>query len=243
MRAGALSDEKVGEYLKKHYVATWKRVGTFTLVQTEGKTVARAGGNVATYFCTPDLEVIHGVAGPVDAESFLDDARWAVSVYDAARKKAGNDRDGIAKELRAAHEAASRPKGQECGKVEGVFRVGDCQTTDLLHRTMELRGGVHARALLALTLIGRQSLHGYLAGKEMPKLSEIYAHVFENMLGERLSDAPVGKVEMGNARQRIVTTIRAVQEVAPPDETRRLRSKIEELEKRVKELESKRRDY
>ena len=40
----------------------------------------KVGGNVAAYFCTPDLEVIHAVAGPVPAETFLREAKFALDL-------------------------------------------------------------------------------------------------------------------------------------------------------------------
>jgi len=38
----------------------------------------KQGGNVASYFCAPDGRVLHCVAGPVDAGTFLREAKWIV---------------------------------------------------------------------------------------------------------------------------------------------------------------------
>ncbi len=112
MRAGALSDAQVGAYLKEHFVSTWKRVSTFTAIQKDGKTVIRVGGNVAIYFCTPDYEVIHAIAGPVGKDRFLSDARWAVETWKSAREKAGGDREKLVEAIREAHKSVSGTRVQ-----------------------------------------------------------------------------------------------------------------------------------
>ena len=43
---GALTDEKVGEYLNEHFVSSFQKVGTFRVVGAQ-----KQGGNVASYFC------------------------------------------------------------------------------------------------------------------------------------------------------------------------------------------------
>jgi hypothetical protein len=55
----------------------------------------KIGGNVASYFCTPDLEVIHAVAGPAEAADFLEQARRALDW-------AGLFQDGSLDEARSA---------------------------------------------------------------------------------------------------------------------------------------------
>ncbi len=68
-----------------NFVAAWKKVGTFRIVK--GGDAARnlprdlkVGGNVAAYFCTPDLRVVNGVLGNVRPETFLAEARRAVEM-------------------------------------------------------------------------------------------------------------------------------------------------------------------
>ncbi len=61
---------------------SWRRiqqVGSFEVVNRAGVLV-KNGGNVASYFCTPDGRVIHAVTGPVSAEELLTAARWVVDV-------------------------------------------------------------------------------------------------------------------------------------------------------------------
>ena len=42
---GALADPKVGEFVEKHFVSAFQKVGTFRIVGNN-----KQGGNVATYF-------------------------------------------------------------------------------------------------------------------------------------------------------------------------------------------------
>jgi hypothetical protein len=75
----ALANPKVGEYIQKHFVSSFQKVATFQIVNG-----AKQGGNVAAYFCAPDGRVLHCVAGPVDAEQMLREARWVVETVKSA---------------------------------------------------------------------------------------------------------------------------------------------------------------
>ena len=55
----ALTHDDVGEYLNRHFVSAFQKVATFRV-----NGVLKLGGNVASYFCTPDGLVLHAVAGP-----------------------------------------------------------------------------------------------------------------------------------------------------------------------------------
>ena len=59
--------------------SAYKKVGTF---RKDGDT--KTGGNVASYFCLPDETVIHIIPGPVDAATFLREARLGVDVAESA---------------------------------------------------------------------------------------------------------------------------------------------------------------
>jgi hypothetical protein len=74
----ALADPRVGEYLSEHFVSSFQKVGTFRIVKGQ-----KQGGNVAAYFCAPDGRVLHVVAGPVNADQMIREARWVV---DTAKK-------------------------------------------------------------------------------------------------------------------------------------------------------------
>jgi hypothetical protein len=87
-------------------VAAHQQVGSFEVVNQSG-VLAKNGGNVASYFCTPDGRVIHAVTGPVPAEELLAAARWAVEVTSDGRAVDDHDRIGAAH--REELERRSRP--------------------------------------------------------------------------------------------------------------------------------------
>ena len=88
----ALANDEVGEYLDTHYVSSFLKVGTFTLAGNQ-----KQGGNVASYFCLGDGSVLHAVAGPVDAQTLLREARWVIDT----RKLAAFESRGDAAKYRA----------------------------------------------------------------------------------------------------------------------------------------------
>ena len=55
----ALAQTQVGQYLDRHFVAAFQKVATF---QINGGN--KQGGNVASYFCTPEGQVLHIVGLP-----------------------------------------------------------------------------------------------------------------------------------------------------------------------------------
>jgi hypothetical protein len=69
----ALANPQVGEFINKHFVSFFQKVATFTIVNGQ-----KQGGNVAAYFCAPDSRVLHCVAGPVNADQMLHEAKWVV---------------------------------------------------------------------------------------------------------------------------------------------------------------------
>ena len=75
----ALAHPQVGQYLNRHFVSAFQKVATFQINGNQ-----KQGGNVAGYFCTPEGLVLHAVAGPVDAGTFLREARWANETYNLA---------------------------------------------------------------------------------------------------------------------------------------------------------------
>jgi hypothetical protein len=94
----ALSDKKVGEYLDKHFVCAFQRVGTFKIVGGQ-----KQGGNVASYFCAPDGRVLHAIAGPVDGPTFLRESQWIIETAEKAIKDANGDGGKFKIAMRTAH--------------------------------------------------------------------------------------------------------------------------------------------
>lgn len=113
---GALSDPKVGELVGEHYVATYEKVGNFTAVKvteemlkqrhiarllelqkSQQRDIVKSGGNVVTYFCTPEGDVLNFVVGAASVRQMREELQWARDVHLAIRtgSKKGEDREGI----------------------------------------------------------------------------------------------------------------------------------------------------
>lgn len=95
---GALANAEVGKFVNENFVSSYQKVATFKIVGG-----AKQGGNVATYFCAPDGRVLHAVAGPVDAGTFLHEAKWVVENTRKAMKEAGSDGGKFKAYFRKAH--------------------------------------------------------------------------------------------------------------------------------------------
>lgn len=96
----ALADPKVGEYLEKYFVSSFQKVGTFRIV---GPNKQKQGGNVACYFCAPDGRVLHAVAGPVNAGTLLNEAKWIVETAQKGIDLSKGDGGKFKVHLRTAH--------------------------------------------------------------------------------------------------------------------------------------------
>jgi hypothetical protein len=155
-----LANPEVGKYFNASFVSTYQKVGTFTI---DGR--QKQGGNVATYFCTPDGRVLHAVAGPVNATTLLREARWAVETYKMARLERPEDSPEFRSLLWKAHADRLR---QEYG-----VDLSDADARS--RRNLGKQGQVHL----------------LLAAAPTPRLEQVYRLVFENILGEKVSTAPV----------------------------------------------------
>lgn len=118
--------------------------------------ITKNGGNVASYFLTPQGNVIHSVTGPVSASVLLEEAKWAVDLYDNVKHEPGLRR---LRAIASAHHLASlAPRSGQDRKV-----------------------------------------HELLMAQPMPGLMRVYEEIFENVLGEKVSE--VGPLMVEAARQ------------------------------------------
>ncbi len=106
---GALNNAAVGKYVNEFFVSSYQKVATFKIVGNQ-----KQGGNVAAYFCAPDGRVLHCVAGPVDAQTFLREAKWVVETTKTCMKEAKDDGAKFKTLFRKAHAEKLR---QEFGIV------------------------------------------------------------------------------------------------------------------------------
>jgi len=94
----ALADPKLGAYLEKYFVSSFQKVGTFRIVNKQ-----KQGGNVACYFCAPDGRVLHAVAGPVNAATMMQEAKWIVETAQKGIEVSKGDGGKFKVHMRTAH--------------------------------------------------------------------------------------------------------------------------------------------
>jgi hypothetical protein len=173
----ALTNPQVGQYLNRHFVSAFQKVATFRI---EGG--QKQGGNVAGYFCTPAGQVLHAVAGPVDGEAFLREARWANETYHLAQLDATTPR-----ELQAAFRAAhlDRLQKEHGGRFHLRLPPLDADTEESLNNTLVQYGFI--------PLNNQGKVHLLLAAHPLPPLGRLYKVVFQRILGETISTNPVAE--------------------------------------------------
>lgn len=119
----ALANPEVGKYLNEHFVSAFQKVGTFRIANGQ-----KQGGNVASYFCAQDGRVLHAVAGPVDAQTLLKEAKWVVETTKdilAKNEKSGESirslfRKAHAERLRADHRLTVQPSAFDAPLAQGA---------------------------------------------------------------------------------------------------------------------------
>jgi hypothetical protein len=155
----ALANKEVGDYLNEHFVSTFQKVGTFRLVNGQ-----KQGGNVASYFCTPDGGILEAVAGPVDAPTLLRVGRYK-------------------QVFRMAH-VEQLPNNPAVASVDWAripfFPATAAAMTDLLQRQP-----------LARTLDQQGRVHLLLACYPLVKLDQAYKVIYDDIVGEQVSTRPV----------------------------------------------------
>ena len=155
----ALANAEVGKYLNEYFVSSFQKVATFRIVGNQ-----KQGGNVASYFCTPEGRVVHAIAGPVNADTLLREARWAVETYKLGLLDSGSDPARLRSFFCKAH--AERLRNEH-----GL----DLDEDDPPRRDLNNQGRVHL----------------ILAAAPLVKIEQVYRLIFEKVLGEKVSTAPV----------------------------------------------------
>ncbi|MBL8792868.1 MAG: hypothetical protein JNM56_03090 [Planctomycetia bacterium] len=183
----ALASTPVGAYINEHFVATFVKVGTFTVANGN-----KQGGNVASYFCLHDGTVLHAIAGPVNAETFLREARWAVETRKLALFHANGHGKTYQTALLRSH--AERLTNEYGIPVDNLYRAWSTNINLRMHSTFDSfalmhggqrhHGGKDAGGNLA-------RMHLLLYGSPGVKVERIYQYVFEKVLNEKISTLPV----------------------------------------------------
>ena len=175
---GALSDDAVGKFLGDNFESTYQKVGTFRVVSG-----VKVGGNVGAYFCLSDGTVIHAVAGPLGAQAFLREARWAVDLRKLAASEAGGDA--------AKYRAALRKGHLERLASESSLTLPPKTLPAILNGPPPVPTNNQLRTNAGRGLGNQGQVHALLAYYPLPKLSQLFTIVFEDVLKEKVSTLPV----------------------------------------------------
>jgi hypothetical protein len=175
----ALANPEVGKYLNEHFASSYQKVGTFTLAGGQ-----KQGGNVASYFTTPAGSVLHVIAGPVNAQTLLREARWVVETWKLAQLQGADQTVAKFKQfLRKIHAERLREEHNVDLRRFTLPSVasGPGTSTMMMERTLNWRPN--------LDNPGR--VHLLLACYPLVRIHEVYAVVFERILNQPLATGPV----------------------------------------------------
>lgn len=188
----ALANQQVGDFINKQFVSSYVKVGTFALVNGQ-----KQGGNVASYFCLPDGSVLHAIAGPTDANTFLFESRWIVDVHNRAAFEGRDNPARYKKVIRDAHAerlhrdygisrgqinrlhelAAQSPQEGEAGRFTQPHDPATAAKLQVLEKHQHIGNAGRVHLLVALF--------------PQEKVEDVYKYVFESILKERVSSLPV----------------------------------------------------
>ena len=194
----ALANDKVADYLNDRFVSAYQKVGTFRVVNGQ-----KQGGNVASYFCRPNGTVLHAVAGPVNAETLLAEARWAVELNKSALTAATNLANGnlddvkFRKAVKQAHaeryllemnpaKAEALLRGMKRSLTDPNWAYRRDSTTFVATLPTMSPHGASDRAKVHWLLHTRT-----IPDQTLPPLATVSRAVWEDILGERFSTLPV----------------------------------------------------
>jgi hypothetical protein len=168
----ALANEEVANYLNQHFVASFQKVGNFQIVNGQ-----KNGGNVASYFTLADGSVLHALAGPVEAGTFLREARWVVETRKLAIMTSHGDDAKLKACWSKAHAGRLRAEHGVMLTYKRKMRSGSSNYLDF--------DGIHQHGN------GQARVHYLLAKNPLVRIDQIYREVFEKILGEKVSTLPV----------------------------------------------------
>jgi hypothetical protein len=217
---GALAKPEVGEYLEKYFVSSFQKVATFTIVNGQ-----KQGGNVASYFCATDGRVLHTIAGPVDAATFVREAKWVVENVKKALEESRKSETPFkvlwrklhAERLKKEHGLVVEAATFDPPEKDGPLVVKDADGRELLPALPPppIDGPdveIHEKKMAAMQAeegkaggcrelkdkngrgwrLGTQGqVHQIMAAYAMVKIENVFATVFENLLGEKVTTRPV----------------------------------------------------
>ena len=162
-------------------MATYQKVGTFVLMNGR-----KVGGNVAAYFTLADGKVLHVVAGPVDAETLLEEARWVIETRKLAILESKGNANKYKEIFRKAHaerlHADYGINGQRLGGLNNATAF--TPFSPLFQKNLAANKGRH-----------QAQIHYLMYSQPLADIKQIYPIVFEKILYQHVSGKPVAEVD------------------------------------------------
>jgi hypothetical protein len=167
-----------------NFESTFQKVGTFRIVDG-----VKVGGNVASYFCLSDGTVIHAVAGPLNAQQYLQELRYAIDLRKLAASEAGGDIAKYRAVIRKGH--LERLAAESGARLNPNTLPVITNGPPPVPTVNALRAKASGKAVRPVTLGTQGQVHALLAYYPLPKIQQLYPIVFEDVLNEKLSTLPV----------------------------------------------------
>jgi hypothetical protein len=196
----------VGKFIEKHFVAAFQQAGDFKVVSVDG-TPQKNGGNVASYFCTPEGRVIHAVGKQVSPQRLLQEGQWALDVYRRVDSEAPDIHKHQLKIVEEAHLAKLNTNLRKYNKrVSDQLRHARESYTKTARANAKKRGrnpseyrriaNLDSPELIArrkaAESFGGDRAHQILAAEPMAMFAQIRKRAFEKLTGEKFAEARDG---------------------------------------------------
>jgi hypothetical protein len=181
----ALANQEVGDYVNRNFVSTYLKIGTFRVANGQ-----KQGGNVASYFCTPGGKVLHAIAGPVDSQTFLREARWVMDSWKLALLDSGNNLARLPNYFKKFH----------YDRLQSDFGF-DPRSARLPYQFQSMQQLAMYFNRTALNNQGR--VHLLLTAYPLSELRSIYPIVFQNILGQTVTSTPVLEANAAGGNQGV----------------------------------------
>ena len=185
----------------ENFIASYHQIGDFEVVKVNGK-LQKNGGNVASYFCTPEGRVIHVTAKPVNADQLLREATWAVTTYRQVQAQKPTTLLAQRQLVEQAHLShfnysnvdfyakvkAHFPRAQQRyeDKMLAVYNEGRRSSYSRKSRYKESPLLLARRA--AAKSLGGDRAHQIMLAQPLAPFQEVYREVFEELTNERVTE-------------------------------------------------------
>ena len=175
-------------------MAAYQQAGDFEVVNINGR-IKKNGGNVVSYFCTPQGEVIHAVAGPARPKRLLREAQWAVATYQNA-SKFGN-KNQARQAVESAHLAAL---GSNRDEFYHAVRDELPQARQQLYSAGRWHSAISSQVVsqrmsppvtarrLAARQFGSDEVHQIMAAQPLAPIKQVYHELFEGVVNEDVNE-------------------------------------------------------